>query len=126
MFSNIDSSRSRRGYAPDFTQTSRAFASSLSRFHSNGLYQPEVRLVSTTPRKRAPYAHVLYAAAIAALLSACTQTSEPTAAAQPVEQVAVAPEVSTDAGMPEVVVVASRTMPEVVIVASRSKSDTQG
>jgi hypothetical protein len=126
MFSNIDSSRSRRGFAPDFTQGSRDFANSLSRFHSNGLYQQEVRLVSTTPRKRTPYAHVLYAAAVAALLSACTQTTEPTPTAQVVEQVAVAPDVSADAGMPEVVVVAQRTMPEVVVVASRSRPDSRG
>jgi type IV pilus biogenesis protein CpaD/CtpE len=76
-----------------------------------------------THRPRTPYARALYAAALAALLSACAQKA-PTPAAQLVD-VDAAPQ-AVEATMPEVVVTASREMPEVVVVASREHANSRG
>ncbi len=77
----------------------------------------------TTHRPQTPYARALYAAALAALLSACAQ-KDPTPAAQLAD--ANAAPVAVEAAMPEVVVTASREMPEVVVVASRVHTDSRG
>lgn len=75
-------------------------------------------------KKRIPYAHVLYAAALTALLSACapadcvrdagTISSATDAAAAPA------------ADMPEIVITAQSELPEVVVVASRESADVAG
>jgi len=71
---------------------------------------------TTTRRNRTPYATALIAAALAALLSACTQTgTESTAKVDEPMPAATA----TDASAPE-------AMPEVVIVASREGPDSRG
>ena len=70
---------------------------------------------------RVPYARALYAAAIAALLSACTSAELAPATITPDEAAAVlvAQDESTD--MPVIVVTATRTMPEVVVTAKRTR-----
>ena len=71
---------------------------------------------TTTRRNRTPYATALIAAALAALLSACTQSG--TEATAKVDEPKPAATV-TDASAPE-------AMPEVVIVASREGPDSRG
>jgi hypothetical protein len=77
-----------------------------------------------TGKKRIPYAHVLYAAALTALLSACAQSDcvPQTGTLASTTHAAVAP--ATD--MPEIVITATRELPEIVIVASREAPDVAG
>lgn len=62
-------------------------------------------------QSRVPYARVLYAAAIAALLSACTQSAEEPEPAASTTTIHLS-ESSSD--MPEVVVTASREQPKAI------------
>jgi type IV pilus biogenesis protein CpaD/CtpE len=70
--------------------------------------------MSKTPRhKRTPYAAALYAAAIAALLSACAQTDQtPTVRADEAKHAPGTADASPTEAMPEVVIVASRERPD--------------
>jgi type IV pilus biogenesis protein CpaD/CtpE len=75
-------------------------------------------------KKRIPYAHVLYAAALTALLSACAQSDcvPEAGTVSSATRAAVAP--ATD--MPEIVITASRELPEVIVTASRETPDVAG
>jgi hypothetical protein len=75
-------------------------------------------------KKRIPYAHVLYAAALTALLSACAPADcvPDAGTVSSAAHAAAAPE--TD--MPEIVITASRELPEIVIIASREAPDVAG
>jgi hypothetical protein len=111
MISAIDAGQDRRGYAPEVTQSSRSRANPPTRNDSNSGHELEMRAMSTTTRRpRTPYARALYAAAIAALLSACAQAPDPTPTVSAAE--ASSAESAADASMPEVVIVASRERPD--------------
>lgn len=76
-------------------------------------------------KKRIPYAHVLYAAALTALLSACAQSDcVPPAAGTVASTAPAAVAAATD--MPEIVITAARELPEVVVTASRETPDVAG
>jgi hypothetical protein len=89
-----------------------------------------VRIVGPVYQSRVPYARALYAAAVAALLAACTppeRAPEPTAAPEQIE-IAPATVASVVAGeeLPVIIVRASREMPEVVVTASRERAERIG
>jgi type IV pilus biogenesis protein CpaD/CtpE len=73
-------------------------------------------------KKRIPYAHVLYAAALTALLSACA----PADCVRETGTLADATPAAAVADMPEVVITATRELPEVVVTASRETPDVAG
>jgi hypothetical protein len=83
-----------------------------------------VRVVAPVYASRVPYARALYAAAVAALLAACTP---PERAPTPDVPARVAPFVATvDSAvvgdeLPVVIVTGTREMPEVVVTASRER-----
>ena len=96
---------------PYFTQGSRAVANPSTYARSNtGRYKSEMSPMSYRKvGSRVPYASALYAAAIAALLSACSQSSvEPAAEATSIHL----SETQTASDMPEVVITASRERPK--------------
>jgi hypothetical protein len=83
-------------------------------------------VVTMNGKKRIPYAHVLYAAALTALLSACAQSDcVPAAAAGSVANATPAA-VAAATDMPEIVITAARELPEVVVTASREIPDVAG
>jgi hypothetical protein len=81
-------------------------------------------------KRRAPYARVLYVAAVAALLSACTPSERavtPEVAFERVGTVAASVEsTAADEQIPVIVVSATREMPEVVVTASRVRAERNG
>ncbi len=79
-------------------------------------------IVTMNGKKRIPYAHVLYAAALTALLSACGSADCVPEAGTISGATHVAP--ATD--MPEIVITASSELPEVVVTASRETPDVAG
>jgi hypothetical protein len=81
-------------------------------------------VVTMNGKKRIPYAHVLYAAALTALLSACAPADcvRDAGTVSSATHAAAAP--ATD--MPEIVITASRELPEVVVTASRETPDVAG
>jgi hypothetical protein len=106
MNSDVEVLRTARLSAARFTEDSRWAANPATRSRSNGWqHNPEVAtMIRTNGRNRTSYARALYAAAVAALLSACAQTSS-----VPPDDASVASSAVTNADMPEVVVTASRT-----------------
>jgi hypothetical protein len=81
-------------------------------------------------KRRAPYARVLYVAAVAALLSACTPSERVVAPDMAVERVgtvaATVESVAADEEIPVIVVSATREMPEIVVTASRVRPESVG
>jgi hypothetical protein len=73
-------------------------------------------------KKRIPYAHVLYAAALTALLSACGSAD----CVPDAGTISSATHAAAVTDMPEVVITATREIPEIVIVASREAADVAG
>lgn len=80
-------------------------------------------------QSRVPYARALYAAAVAALLAACTppeRTPSPDVPARVgTVPATVASEIVEDE-LPVVVVTASRELPEIVVTASRVPAESMG
>jgi hypothetical protein len=108
---------------PSVTQYSRSVATQRLLPVS---YPPRTykEVVTMNGKKRIPYAHVLYAAALTALLSACAQSDCVPAAGTVASTTHAA--VAPAADMPEIVITATRELPEVVIVASREAPDVAG
>jgi hypothetical protein len=110
MIRPFAANRNAHSVAPYFTEGSQAAANSPSRSGSNRRqYELEVGAMRFTRDKaRTPYARALYAAAVAALLSACTQidSSPGTAVTE------AAANASETSDMPVVVVTASREQPK--------------
>jgi hypothetical protein len=99
------------GFSTYFTQDSRASLNVPARASlSTGRYATEVSVMDHWKiRSRAPYARVLYAAAVAALLSACSPADvEPASKATTIQLSETVPD------MPEVVVTASRERPKAI------------
>jgi hypothetical protein len=95
----------------NFTQDSRA-ASNRPFYERPNLRRSTTEMSSMSYRKlgsRVPYANALYAAAVAALLSACTQSSVEPLSKETGTQVS---EAASD--VPEVVITASRETPKAI------------
>jgi hypothetical protein len=97
-----------RGVPTYFTQGSRAWANRLVHVGPNaGLHTTEISGMSYRKvGSRAPYARALYAAAMVALLSACSQTD-----VEPATQSTIIHSSETASDLPEVVITASRERP---------------
>jgi len=96
---------------------------------TSGATSPE-RVVGRVYQTRVPYARALYAAAVAALLAACTppeRAPEPDTVPERMGSSAVTVD-SDVAGdeLPVIIVRASREMPEVVVTASRVRPESMG
>jgi hypothetical protein len=105
------------GVARYFTQDSRTVANRPARYGSYpGHYTMENTQMNFAQKgTRATYARVLYAAAVAALLSACSPSAdEPAAKANTTTSTTTIrlSETTSSSDMPEVVVTASRVQPE--------------
>jgi hypothetical protein len=91
---------------------------------------PSAYAAGPVQRFRVPYARALYAAALAALLSACTEPELAPSADRDTDQTSmVATTVDSTAAngeLPVVVVSASRPLPEIVVTASRVREDQVG
>lgn len=89
-----------------------------------------VRVVGRGHQSRVPYARALYAAAVAALLAACTPPERTPTPDNLPERIgpSVATVVSAVGGdeMPVVIVSATREMPEIVVTASRERVGRTG
>ena len=81
-------------------------------------------------RRRLPYARALYAAAMVALLAACTPSEHVASPQVALERVgtvaAVVESVAVNEEIPVIVVSATREMPEVVVTASRVSVERNG
>jgi hypothetical protein len=97
------------GIPANFTEGSRVRANALTPISSNsGRYRTEMSAMSYRKvGSRVPYASALYAAAVAALLSACSQVE-----VQPAPEAAPIQMSETTSDLPEVVVTASRERPK--------------
>jgi hypothetical protein len=122
MISRTETNHSPRSVARYFTEDSRPLTNSASGRGSNpGRVELEVNAMTyTSVKARVPYARALYAAAVAALLSACAQVNSPPAASA-----ASAPtrEVSETRDIPVVTV---SDMPVVIVTASREEPGNTG
>ena len=98
------------GFSTNFTQDSHARVNGPAYTGSNaGRYTTEISPMSNRKAgSRVPYASALYAAAVAALISACSQSSVEPAA----EPATLHLSETTPSDMPEVVVTASRERPK--------------
>ncbi len=109
MISTVDAALSRRSQVPYFIEGS--YSGPDWPLQSRAyLWEQKKELTSMfqmTDIKRVPYARALYLSAIAAVLSACSQT----------EPVPAESQIATDA------VAVSEDVPEVVITASRMEED---
>jgi hypothetical protein len=87
-------------------------------------------VVAPVNQARVPYARALYAAAVAALLAACTPSERASAPEMALERIGtVAATVDSAAlgdELPVVVIRASRELPEIVVTASRTQSESMG
>ena len=87
-------------------------------------------VVAPVYQSRVPYARALYAAAVAALLAACTpseRTSAPDVALERVGTVAATVDsAAVGEELPVIVIRASRELPEIVVTASRVRSESMG
>ena len=101
--------RATQNVATYFTQDSHARVNAPTYAGSNaGRYTTEMSSMSNRKvRSRVPYASALYAAAVAALLSGCSQSS-----VEPAAKPATIHLSETTSDMPEVVVTASRERPK--------------
>jgi hypothetical protein len=107
MTGTVQAGMRRSGPAYYFIQDSHSAASSLWAAASNlrDRKLEVTKMFQVNGRRKIPYARALYLSAIAAVLSACTQTS-------PVPAESVQPDAAAlNADVPEVVITASRVEP---------------
>ena len=106
------------GAATYFTQDSQSLTNSPALAFSNtGRYTPEKSAMNyRKANSRARYASALYAAALAALLSACSKTDVAVEDAPKAVTIHLSESVNTadTADMPEVVITASREQPKAI------------
>jgi hypothetical protein len=105
------------GAAYFFTQDSQSLTNSPVVARSNtGRYTSEIFAMNRKVHSRARYASVLFAAALAAMLTACSKPAAEVEAAPKAATIHLSEGVSTadTADMPEVVISASREQPKAI------------